>query len=237
MRALLFIAILSLSLSSIQAGGSPVPDHSGWDKSLKRNVSASGVVNYGGFAADADFKNYLLTLAGTHPDESWSRNEQMAYWINAYNAFTVKLIVDHMPLKSIKDIEGPWDKKFIQIEGKAYSLNDIEHQILRPVYKDPRIHFAVNCASGGCPPLLNASFKAKSLDEQLDQVSRAFVNSASHNQISTSAVSISEIFNWFKDDFKAGGGVIAFLNSHSKTPISADAAISYNTYDWTLNGK
>jgi hypothetical protein len=237
MRTLLSIGILSLTLSSITAGGTATLDHAQWDAALKRNVSSSGLVNYTGFKFDADFREYLLTLEGTHPDNSWSKNEKMAYWINAYNAFTVKLIVDNLPLSSIKDIDGPWDKEFIQIEGNSYSLNDIEHKILRPVYKDPRIHFAVNCASGGCPPLLNGAFKASSLNAQLEKVTRAFVNNKAHNQISEGNGKLSEIFNWFNDDFKSKGGVVAFINSYSTVKMNDGASLSYYDYDWSLNGK
>ena len=151
--------------------------HEIWDGLLKKYVDKNGFVDYKGFRSDsAALNQYLAVLEKAHPnDKYWSRDEQMAYWINAYNAYTVQLIVRNYPVKSIKDIKNGipfvntvWDIKFIKIEGYKYDLNNIEHNILRPVFKDARVHAAVNCASYSCPALRAEAYTAKSLNAQLD---------------------------------------------------------------------
>ncbi len=222
------------------------PDHKPWDELLKKHVNSSGMVNYEGFIKDKSKLNaYLKTLSETRPVKStWSREEQLSYWINAYNAFTVKLIVDNYPTKSIKDL-GPslkiplisdvWHYKFFQIEGEDFSLDEIEHGILRKEFDEPRIHFAVNCASISCPPLLNEAFMPSKLNEQLDAQAVAFINDGLRNKITKSAVQLSSIFSWFKGDFTENGTLIDFLNKYSKVKIDRNAKISYLDYDWNLN--
>jgi hypothetical protein len=162
---------------------------------------------------------------------------EMAYWINAYNAFTVDLVLKNYPLKSIKDIEGgkPWDLAFITIGGKKYSLNNIEHDILRKKFSDPRIHFAINCASRSCPRLMNSAFDAAQLDQQLDSMAKAFINDPSKNKIAADKIEISQLFDWYKNDFSKNGTLIAFLNKYAATKILPAAQISYLDYDWSLN--
>jgi hypothetical protein len=235
MRNFNLALVLLLSTALHALGGTAVPNHSEWTSLLQRHVSISGAVDYSAFKSDAQFDAYLLILEGSHPDESWSRNQRMAYWINAYNAFTIKLINENMPIKSIKDIKDPWDQQFISIEGKRYSLNHIEHEILRPVFGDARIHFAVNCASKSCPPLMNKAYTASSLDSQLEKVTRAFINDARYNTISSDQVRVSPIFDWFSSDFEAKGSVREFINRYSTRPISRDTMIKYTEYDWSLN--
>jgi hypothetical protein len=237
MLRFLLLLLCASSLSLVQAGGDNVPDHIMWNSLLGRYVTAAGVVNYTAMKADVKFDQYLLELEGSHPDASWSMNERKAYWINAYNAYTVKLVTDNMPLKSIKDIEDPWDKKFIDIEGNSYSLNQIEHEILRPKFSDPRVHFAINCASISCPRLAHKAYSAKLLDQQLEQATRSFVNNKSFNTITASSISLSPIFDWFKEDFELKGGVNKFINRYSSVTVDLDAKISYTDYDWGLNGK
>ena len=143
------------------------PSHEKWDNLLKEFVSNSGKVNYKGIkAVEGKLDDYLQILTENPVQTNWSKNEKMAYWINAYNAFTVKLIVKNYPVSSIMKLHNgkPWDVKWIQLGNKTYSLNEIEHRILRPKYKDARIHFAVNCAAKSCPPLLNRAWKAENLN-------------------------------------------------------------------------
>ena len=168
----------------------------------------------------------------------------LAYWINAYNGFTVKLIVDNYPVESIKDL-GPalkiplikdvWHYKFFKIGGQESSLDEIEHSILRKEFEEPRIHFAINCASVSCPPLLNEAFEAETINAQLDKVAKGFINDSSRNKISAEAVQVSSIFSWFKGDFTKNGDLIDFLNKYSKTKIKSNAKISFLDYDWNLN--
>ncbi len=220
--------------------------HALFDSLLRQYVNKEGFVNYEGFIKDSvAFNKYLDLLSKNHPsDKNWNRNEQMAYWINAYNAFTIKLICNYYPVKSIKDIKkgipfvsDTWAIDFIKIEGKTYNLNNIEHGILRPKYDDPRIHFAVNCASASCPKLQQEAFIADKLDAQLDAAAKEFINDGIRNKITSSKKgNMSKIFNWFAGDFKkTAPSVIAFLNRYSTTQLEANADLDYMDYDWALN--
>lgn len=222
---------------------SNAPSHEAFDKLLRKHVLEDGRVNYKGFIQDSVLLNqYLSTLSNHPPNKTWSANEDKAFWINAYNAFTIKLIIDHYPVKSIKDLAGsiykintPWDIQFIKIGNDTYDLNNIEHAMLRRVYNDPRVHFAVVCASKSCPKLLNEAYVASKLDEQLDQAGRDFLKNAFRNNISSDKASISNIFKWYKGDFTEEGTLIDFLNKYAPVKIKANAEISYIDYDWSLN--
>lgn len=248
---LLFIAIFSFLICSCQSSslglaGTTPPSHALWDQLLKAHVKPDGVVNYRGFIKDkAKLEQYTTLLSENAPDrKTWSKNEQLAYWINAYNAFTVKLIVDNYPVESIRDL-GPklkiplikdvWHYKFFKIGGVESSLDEIEHSILRKEFDEPRIHFAVNCASVSCPPLLNEAFMADKIESQLKKVATAFINDPTRNKISASSIQISSIFSWFKGDFTKKGTLIDFLNLYSKVKIKPDAKVSHLDYNWNLN--
>lgn len=212
-----------------------------WDGLLKKHVTEAGKVDYQGFIRDSiSFNRYLDLLQAHHPNKlNWSRDEQLAYWLNAYNAFTVKLIIDHYPVKSIKDIKNGipfvntvWDIKFIQIEGANYDLNNIEHGIIRPRFKEPRIHFAANCASISCPRLRNEAYTAKQLDEQLTDQVRYFLNSTPKNELDEYKPKLSKLFSWYRSDF---GDVIKFINTYADVKINKDADLEYLDYNWSLN--
>lgn len=222
--------------------------HDIFDKLLKKYVSEAGYVNYVGFKKEEkELKKYLDLVSSNAPAPDWTEKEKLAYWINAYNAFTIQLILDHASynIKSIKDIgdkikipfvNTPWDVKFIVIGGKKMDLNNIEHGIIRKQFKEPRIHFALVCAAKSCPPLRNEAFTAEKLDTQLTQQGEDFVNDKNKNDIKTNIVEISKIFDWYGGDFK-GINKIDLINKYSKIKANKDAKISYKTYDWTLNGK
>jgi hypothetical protein len=218
--------------------------HEQWDILVKKHVRPDGLVDYKGFVRDsADLNRYLRALETAHPnDKNWTRQEQMAYWINAYNAYTVQLIVRNYPVGSIKDIKkgvafvnSVWDIKFIKIQGFTYDLNNIEHNILRPVFKDARVHAAVNCASYSCPKLLNEAYTAARLEEQLETGMRNFVNDPLRNRITAEKAEISEIFKWFKGDFERDGSLRNFLNQYAAVKLTAKTDISHMDYDWRLN--
>ncbi len=220
--------------------------HEQWNVLLKKHVTKDGWVNYKGFQADSTQLNtYLKLLSANHPDAAtWSANERKAYWINAYNAFTVQLIIRNYPCKSIKDLGGkiykvntPWDIRFIKIGAKTYDLNNIENSILRKEFDDPRIHFTVNCASVSCPPLRNEAYMADKLDQQLDEQGKAFVNDGFRNKITAGKVQISNIFKWYQGDFTKKGTLADFLNQYSNVKISKSMNIEYLDYDWNLNEK
>lgn len=213
----------------------PPPNHSSFDALLQKAVSSSGKVNYRTIKSNiSDLDAYIAQLAVQVPDGSWSRNNAMAYWINAYNAFTLKLVTDNYPISSIKDLHGgnPWGVKWIKLAGKSYSLDQIENQILRPRYKDARIHFAVNCAAKSCPPLHNSAFTEGNLNSKLERLTRNFINNSSFNTISTNNLRVSQIFNWYAQDF---GTLTDFINRYTDTEINSDASVDYKEYNWSLN--
>lgn len=218
----------------------PAPaDYSGvYGQLLSSNVSTDGRVNYKGLlASKTDIAYAISYFQKNAPTSSWSKNKTMAYWINAYNLFTLKLIVDHYPVKSILDISNgkPWDDKFIEIGGKKLSLNDIENNILRKDYSDPRIHFAINCASISCPKLLNKPYTESNLNALLDAQAKRYLMDPKQNSLSKEKLEIAEIFNWFKEDFKVVGGVTAFIEKQTGMDISEKATITYKKYNWNLN--
>jgi len=218
--------------------------HDRWDKILKQYVSPSGQVNYKGILENRDtLKQYLDLLSEFPPDaQTWTEEEQLTYWINAYNAFTVELILRYYPIKSIKEIGGSlpminsaWDIKFFKIGGVDFDLNTIEHEILRKEFDEPRIHFAINCASVSCPILLNEAYTASKLEDQLQRQAIHFVNNPKKNQINNDKANLSKIFNWFENDFTRNGTLIDFVNQYSQTTISSNAKTAFMDYDWNLN--
>ena len=218
-------------------------DHTKWTALLKKYVNKNGDVNYKGFIKDSVALNtYLNLLSGNEPSTRSTKNEKFAYWINAYNAFTIKLIIKNYPLKSIKDLgsaatnDSPWDKNFFTIGGKTMTLNIIEHEILRKQFNDPRLHFAINCASYSCPKLLNTAFEALKLDKQLEESAVDFINDNSKNTITANDVKLSSILQWYGADFtKNGVSKIDYLNKYSKVYINRTASVEYLKYNWTLN--
>lgn len=234
-----------LTMAFTEPTAAPV-DHSAYDRLLKKYVNEKGLVNYKGFKSDQKvFNDYLAMLSKNPPAASWSKNEQMAYWINAYNAYTIRLILDHYPLKSIKDIGSkikipfvttPWAAKFFTIGGEKMSLDNIEHGTLRKKYNDPRIHFALVCASISCPRLRNEAYMADKLDAQMDDQGRDFLNNPSKNKIGKDEAQLSNYFNWYKGDWnKNGQSVVKWVNKYSDTKISDKTAITYLDYNWNLN--
>lgn len=212
--------------------------HKIWDQILQTYVDEAGRVNYGELQKNKKMlEGYLSYLSNETPDKSWSREKTMAYWINAYNAFTVKLILESYPLRSIMDVnEGKaWDLEFIELGGKMYTLNKIEHDILRKKYQDARIHFAVNCASISCPKLHNRAFTEDNLESLLDEMAGRYVNNQMENTIAAKSVEISELFKWYASDFTKNGSIIDFLNKYATTKIDASAKIAYKNYNWNLN--
>ncbi|WP_116124249.1 DUF547 domain-containing protein [Lewinella sp. IMCC34183] len=215
------------------AASQDAPDHQLWNQLLQRYVSANGRVNYEGFRQDsAQLKKYLKLLGRAVPDDGWSRDEALAYWINAYNAFTIQLILDHWPVNSIRDIDEPWAQKFIRLEGKSYSLDQIEHQIIRPTFSEPRIHFALVCAAVSCPPLANQAYTAPRLEEMLTKATRSFINNEQFNVTQEEVVRVSPLFDWYAEDF---GDVTKFLNTYLRTNIPAGKELYFLDYDWDLN--
>lgn len=249
-KLFIYYSILLINLSCGSSGlgksGTNPPSHASFDQLLQAHVSEQGKVDYNGFNAEVDKLDAYLTLLSTNPPdrETWSEEEQLAYWINAYNAFTIKLILNHYPVKSIIDI-GPklsipivntvWHLEFFEIGGKPASLDEIEHKILRKEFDEPRIHFAINCASVSCPQLMNQAYSADNLDAQLEQAAHAFINNPKHNTLANKQAELSPLFSWFKEDFTRNGSLVDFINQYIDNHLSKDAKISFKDYNWSLN--
>ncbi len=210
-------------------------DHSKWDILLKRHVDDAGNVDYKSFAKDIKvLQNYLDYLAINRPADGTPKPQKLAYYINLYNAATVKLILNNYPTKSIKDIKNPWGKDIVQMGGEKISLGDLEHKILRKM-DEPRIHFAINCASYSCPKLLNTAFTATNLENLLEQTAKDFINDPKRNVLTKEKASLSEIFNWYKKDFTKNGSLIDYLNQYADQKLTSNTKISYLDYNWGLN--
>ncbi|MDX1471406.1 MAG: DUF547 domain-containing protein [Flavobacteriaceae bacterium] len=252
---LIFIYILGISMSSCFSNqGLPVKqvtaeeikasteiqeemvDHSAWDELLKKHVMKNGDVDYRGFKNDSNALNdYVNYLASQVPQDDWSVQEQLAYFINVYNANVIKLIVDNYPTGSIKDISNPWLKERIKVGNKDFSLAGIEKGVLQQM-NEPRIHFAINCASISCPKLLDTAYTANNVMQLMDQAATEFINNPEKNKISKNNLKISEIFKWYESDFTANGGtIIDYLNKYSKVKIQPNTPIDYIEYNWGLN--
>ncbi len=243
------------------AGSTMTVDHSAWDGLLKTYVkpSADGVnrVDYRAFkaAGHKPLKDYVARLEAVAPDKL-DRPEQFAFWANLYNAKTIDIILDHYPVASIRDISiggglvgllkksvgagGPWKAEVAKVAGRALTLDNIEHDILRPVFKDPRVHYSVNCASYGCPNLGTEAFTGARLDALLDAGARAFVNHPRGIAVEGGKINASSIYDWFQSDF---GGSAASVLAHVRKFATADtakkieafSAIDAYQYDWKLN--
>lgn len=241
----LMIAMVLFSATAFSQSATP-PSNKIWNKLLKEYVDDAGLVNYKGFIKDkAEFQTYLDALSTNPPQDSWTRNDQEAYWINAYNAFTIKLIMDHYPVKSIKDIgpkrqipflNTPWQKKFFKIGKKRFKLDRIEHHILRKKFDDPRVHFALVCASKSCAKLRNEAYEGEKVDAQLTEQSKDFLSDKRKNIITDpKKVQLSPYFDWYKKDFKKNGTVISFINKYAPVKIAEDAEVEFMDYNWNLN--
>ena len=233
----------AVDLDAISGAETAKMKHDDWSTLLKEHVTEAGQVNYKGFIKDDSLFNKYLTDLSTHPTgDNWTEKEKIVYWINAYNAFTVKLILDNYPLKSIKDISdglpmisSPWDIKFFKIGNTDFDLNTIEHEILRKKFNEPRIHFAINCASVSCPKLRNEAFTVEQLDTQLEEQAKGFINNPIKNKITEKKVQLSKIFNWFESDFTKEKPLASFLQRYIDMDLPKDFNVEYLDYDWNLN--
>jgi len=224
--------------------------HEPWDRLLK-SYTSRGVVDYAPLKdspADMIKLDAYLTSLGKADIQKLTVNAQLAFWINAYNAFTVKLILNHYPLKSIRDISSPWKQKIWMAGGQLHSLDDIEHKILREQLKDPRIHFAIVCASKGCPDLSGRAYLSTDIQLSLDKAARHFFSQMKNFRIHKSGpeatIYLSKIFKWFRKDFGGEDSeLIAFMKPYlSMADVirlnnTAKYDIKYIDYDWSLNGK
>lgn len=228
-------------------------DHSPWQYFLKKyTVAAPEALTLVDYAAvtkeDEERLDLYLEYLGRLNPAAFNQDVQLAYWINLYNALTVRVILTHYPVASIRDInltkswfnKGPWDAKLITIRGQELSLNDIEHRILRPIWDDPLIHYALNCGAMGCPALAQTPYTGKNVHEQLMQAGRAFINSERGVDCTPENLTISKIYDWYTEDF---GGTETTLLAHLRryaepdlqTCLEAHKGYDDTEYDWALN--
>ncbi len=210
-------------------------DYSTWDKLLKKYVDDQGNVDYKNFRKEIGLLNSYLEQQTKNPVSEYDTKEsKLVYYINLYNAATVKLILDNYPLGSIKDLKGPWNRQVVTIRNKQLSLGDIEHNILRKM-DEPRIHFAINCASYSCPKLLNEAFTVEKLEDLLEKSARTFVNDPKRNVITKEKAMLSQIFKWYKKDFTNKVSLTDYINQYSTIKITKETSIEFINYDWSLN--
>ncbi len=261
-RTAVLILICALAYSSPSAAGvwklwqkhgemTRVVSHEKWGDFLSRYLSEKDGValfDYGGVSSEdkAVLDNYVAELSAA-PVLSFSRDEQFVYWVNLYNALTVQLVLDNYPVPSIKKIYtrlvsiGPWYKKLTVVEGEKISLNDIEHRILRPIWKDPRVHYAINCASIGCPNLTTA-YTVENAEELLQDAAVAYINHPRGVEVKDGKLRVSSIFKWFKEDFGTSDkAIIAHIKKYASPELHKQlegiTEISEDRYDWSLNTK
>jgi hypothetical protein len=219
-------------------------NHEIWADLLGKYITPDGV-DYTGFKKEEKrLDQYLKVLEHTNP-ENLPRNEQYAYYINAYNAWTIKLILSDYPgVKSIKDfgtlLKSPWQKKWVRVNGDVITLDHVEHDILRPRFKDPRVHFAINCSAVSCPPLRPEPYLAPTLDQQLEDSTRSFVNDADSYRLEGKTLYVSRIFKWFSEDFSedALGFYLQYADGELKDKLTRQKdriKVKYLHYDWSLN--
>lgn len=241
------------------SGALAAPDDAAFDRLLVKYVQASpdGVnrIDYAGWKANAAdraaLSTYIKGIESTKVSKL-PRPAQFATWANLYNAVTLKVILDNYPVASIRDIKstftldpaalggGPWWSKLVTVEGKQLTLNTIEHEILRKQFRDPRVHYAVNCASFGCPNLQPQAWRAATLEADLDRAARAYVNHPRGAAVRNGELEVSSIYVWFKADFgNDDAGVIQHLKKYATPELAAKLAtvskISSDGYSWVLN--
>jgi hypothetical protein len=240
-----FIVASGLLLASgMAAAPSPSVDYHIYAGLLERYVHNDRVDYAGLKQEEALLDRYLDALADIDAQRLPDK-ERFAFFVNAYNAWTLKLILANYPgIHSIKELgsiwQSPWKKKIARIDGKQLTLDEIEHDILRPQFRDPRVHFAVNCASKGCPPLYDVPFNGRDLDRQLDHVTRAFINDPTRYRIDGNVLYVSRIFKWYGEDFNDDplGFFKVYAEGDLKAKLQANPQgwqVKYLDYDWSLN--
>lgn len=230
-----------------QSSHSDRVDNAVYTRLLQRHVNTQGWVDYPGLLKEKDsLRMYLKTLGAHVPSPDWPEEEKLAYWINVYNAFTLDLVLQHYPVKSIKDIgpspsipkiNTPWKIKFIRLGNNTYCLDDIEHGILRKDFREPRIHFTLVCASRSCPPLLREAYSGDKLEVQLDRQTRDFLNDPRRNVITPTHLKLSRIFQWYGSDFSQQGDILDFIRIYAGHNFSDNPTVEFLEYDWALNGQ
>lgn len=205
---------------------------------LNKYVSAEGYVDYDAiYENHTDLAKVIKRFETIEVYDNWSKNQKLSHWINVYNVYSMKLIIDHFPINSIKDISGSFDYRYIPYKEQLISLNYIEKEILSTTL-DERIHFAINCASLSCPNINRTPFYGDTIEVQLEAAAKSFINDSTKNVINRKEIKLSKIFDWFAADFlKNNTSIVSYINKYSDTKIKETATISYLEYNWSLNSK
>lgn len=240
------IFFLSLNLILNVSAFSFDHEYAVWTKVLEKNtkkIDGQVLVDYKQLKKTPEKLNQFLNNLESLPKKKFykfSKKEQLAFWINAYNAYTIKIVIENYPIKSIKDIgsifSSTWSKRFISLFGEKMSLDGIEHKTIREQFEEPRIHFALNCASIGCPSLYQKAFIPSKLESQLVEVTNSFMKNKRKNYRRANVYYISKIFDWYGEDFdKYTMGVQNFINKYLDQVKTKNVKIKYLDYDWNLN--
>ena len=250
-KTLLQVSVLFLiTLIQLPAAATSADDadavHAPYSALLQKYVQGNGVA-YDAWdknAADLQsLKDYLAEMAAQNPGD-WEKDRALAYWLNLYNALTLNLILENYPVKSIKDLgsllKSPWNKEIVTVAGKELTLNNIEHNIIRPRFDDPRIHFALNCAAVSCPPLASYAFLPSKLEAQLDAVCQNALAQKNWLQLKDNTILVTKIMDWYGNDFRSGGGSIrTFLAKYQpedkESILDENNKLEFMDYDWALN--
>ncbi len=240
------VSLLAASFITIGAAQAFDHTHSEFTEVLRVHVKGA-TVDYAALKkSPGKLESYLASAAAVKESDfqTWTEARQIAFLANLYNAATLKLIIDHYPVKSIKDIGGllssPWKQPVVGLFGEKVTLDHVEHGLLRKNYSEPRVHFAVNCASVGCPNLRAEAFQADRLDAQLDEQARLFLSDKTRNRVEGGTLYLSPIFDWFAADFTKAGSVADFVapyfpSEDRKAVVSGELKIRYTDYNWSLN--
>ncbi|MCG9599034.1 DUF547 domain-containing protein [Vibrio sp. Isolate25] len=220
-------------------------NHQPWQRLLDSYLTTEGEYTLFRYSSvnpqgKQQLNRYLTQLSRINPLQL-NKAEQYAYWVNLYNALTIQLVLDAYPITSITKLGGffsfgPWDDEVVTINGKALTLNDIEHRILRPIWNDPRTHYAVNCASLGCPNLQSQAFTAENTEMLLERAAETFINSNKGVLIENGKIQLSSIYDWFSDDFGNKQQLVQHLAKYRPELSDLNSKFSY-AYDWSLNEK
>ena len=250
-NAIIFAGSILLVAGLYGPGSTAGFDHSIFDQVLKTYVNNQGLVDYNGIAGDQSFKIYMETLKSAQPD-AMSRDGQLAFWINAYNAVTIAKVIEWKPKKSVREtfVPGVWTgTKFFTtrehtVAGKGLSQDDIENEILRKQFKDPRIHFAIICASSGCPLLPRFAYTEENVQTMLEEETRKYINSERGTKIDSAenTLYLSKLFDWFAGDFEYKSGSVLnfikpYLGQKALAFVEKNPKIKYLPYDWALNAQ
>lgn len=245
MRTLTILAtILLLTALSATASAKDVIDHGPFDQILSEYVDSRGQVNYDGLKANekdfAKFQKYVEAIGSAKV--SGANNSKLAFYINAYNATVINSVINHLPTSSVMKVDGFFKKEKHPIAGKKMTLDHLEHKVIRPTFKDARVHFALVCAAKSCPPLKKKAFTEKNVERMLEKNTKAFVPKATKVDTENKVVTTSQLFNWFKDDFvEDEGSVKAYLAryvpEHAEFLKTGEYEVKFSKYDWKLNSK